>query len=154
MLDRYFEEALKDPVASKGTKLLQSGKTKEGIEELKRAGQENPENWYVWFFLGTALRTRADTRVESVETLKRAAGLKNVGTEYQNTANISAMGASAQLEQDNAVLAAIKMEGMKSKTASKCKKCGREDITLYKLRWWFWYCLDCVEDMMREEASR
>ena len=48
MLDRFFDEASKDSAAGKGTALLDSGKHREGTEELKRASKENPDNWYVW----------------------------------------------------------------------------------------------------------
>ncbi len=154
MIGRYLKEASEDPAAAKGVELLLLTKTREAIEELRRASQDNPENWYVWFCLGTALRGWAETRAEGIDALKRAAELENVSTEYQNTATISAIGATQKLEEDNIVLNAIKMEGTPNKTASKCKRCNLEDTTTYKFGWRNWVCLDCVHDMMREHSSR
>ncbi|MFW9805574.1 MAG: tetratricopeptide repeat protein [Candidatus Thorarchaeota archaeon] len=150
MLDRFFDEALKDSVAAKGTALLDSGKHKEGIEELKRASKDNPDNWYVWFVLGSGLRIRSETREEGISALKRAAELENVDTFYSNTASISAVGAMRRLEEDTAIIRALKSEGTPAKSGSKCKRCGWEDITTYKFGWRNWVCLDCVYDLMRE----
>ena len=153
MYDQFYDEALKDPVAGKGTALLEQGKTREGIQELRRASQEHPDNWYVWFCLGSALRLRADTREEAVAALQRAGELDTADTFYKNTATIASVGVLRSLEDDNVVLRAMKTQGTPSKTTSKCKKCGIKDTTTYKFGR-KWICLDCVHDLIVEARSR
>lgn len=150
MLDQFYDEALKDPIAGKGAALLDAGKTQEGIKELRQASQEHPDNWYVWFCLGSGLRINADTRAESLEAFKQAGNLETVSTYYRNTAVISGTGVMRQLEQDNIVMRALQSEETPTETNSKCKRCGYENTITYKVGWRKWVCLDCVHELMRE----
>jgi len=87
MQEQFMKEGEADKHSKKGVKLIHQEKYDEAISELVKASQKHPENWYVWYHLGTLYR-RLILMDEALDAFQKAASLENMTAYYRNAASI------------------------------------------------------------------